>query len=209
MPKTLPAGMKEDLILPNSGGAWMWLCEIVVPTKTTQYIARNTEDVTYAGQVYTKGNIDINGQVFNSDGSLPRVVIKVAHDLNRTIEQIVDETQGALGATVTLIKVGEKFLSAAVPALEIDYSSIAAESDAESVTFTLGIPNPMTQKIPLRTYSSTQCPYATVSLFKGVECQYVGGDTTCTGTYSDCKGKGNQVHWGGEKGLTPKGMRVA
>jgi phage-related protein len=208
MPKTLTSSINEDLILPYSGGAWLRLCEIVIPGETTQRIARNTEDVEYDSETYTKGNFEVGEQEWNSEGYIPRVTLKIAHDINHTIEEFVEDTFGALGATVSVIKVGSRFLTTPVAALKMNYSNVATESDSTGVTFTLGIPNPLTQKIPLRSYSCGQCPYSTASLFKGPECQYAGADTTCTGLLTDCKAKGNQIHWGATIGLDPNGTRV-
>ena len=197
----IPPVMHKDLIDPYSGGAWLWLCEIAVPGYATERIARNTEDVLYGGENFDKFNLQIGEQMFSGDGSVPRVTLRVFQDVNRVIEDMVNATEGALGAGVKLIRVCEKYLDTPVAALEADYENLAAESDSEWVTFTLGIPNPLTQRIPLRPYSASICPWATPSLFKGPECQYAGADGTCTGTYEDCYTKGNAVHWGGELGL--------
>ncbi len=208
MPKTLTPSVNQDVINPYSGGAWLYLCEIAVPTQSTQFLARNTEDVVYDTQRYTKANVDIGDRVFSGDASIPRVTLRVHQDAGKEIERIVNDTFGALNGTVKVIKVGEKFLAPPIAALEADYDILAAESDTEWVTFTLGIPNPLTQKIPLETYSSSSCRYATPSLFKGCMCQYTGADTSCTGAYDDCRTKGNAVHWGGQIGLDPNGMKI-
>ncbi|MBA7608071.1 hypothetical protein ES703_15246 [subsurface metagenome] len=204
----IPPFMQKDLIDPYSGGAWLWLCEIAVPGQAIKRIARNTEDVIYGVNKFDKFNLQIGEQIFSGDGSIPRVTLRVFQDANRIIEDMVNETEGALGAEVKLIRVCEKFLDSPVAALEADYENLASESDSEWVTFTLGVPNPLTQRFPLRTYSSSMCPYATPSLFKGPECQYTGEDGSCTGSYEDCYTKGNAVHWGGELGLDPNVVRV-
>jgi hypothetical protein len=85
--------------------------------------------------------------------------------------------------------------------LEADYQVLSAGSDDTSVTFTLGIPNPLNQRFPLNEYSATVCHLATPTLFGGVECQYAGVDTSCTGFYDDCYTKGNAAHFKGELGL--------
>jgi len=204
----IPPLMHKDLIDPYSGGAWLWLCEVAVSGQDVQRIARNTEDVTYGFEEYEKFNLDVGQRVFSGDGSIPRVTLRVFQDVNRTIEDIINETEGALGAAVKLIRVNEKFLDTPVAALEADYANLAVQSDAEWITFTLGVPNPLTQRIPLRAFSSSMCPWTSPTLFKGPECQYAGADTTCTGTYDDCRTKGNAVHWGGKIGLDPNTLRL-
>lgn len=204
----IPPFMEKDLITPYSGGAWLWLCEIAVPGYTKQYLARNTEDIEYFGKTYKKFNLDIGKQEFSGGGSIPRIQLRIGQDPDKVIEGIVNASEGAFGGTVKLIRVNEKYLNYRVGALEINYGMLIAESDTEWVYFTLGIPNPLTQRIPLRVGSSKVCPWALPALFKGPECQYSGEDLICTGTFDDCYTKGNSVHWGGEVGLDPNAARV-
>ena len=204
----IPPFMQKDLIDPYSGGAWLWLCEIAVPGQAKVRIARNTENVRYDYDDFEKFNFQIGEQVFSGDGSIPRVTLQIFQDVNRVIEDMVNETEGALGAGVKLIRVNEKFLDTPVAALEADYENLASESNTEWVTFTLGVPNPLTQRFPLRNDRYDVCPWATPSLFKGPECQYTGSDGTCTGTFNDCYLKGNAELWGAELGLDPNVVRV-
>jgi len=201
MPRDLPAGMNEDVVTPNTGGTWMWLCEIAVPNYSTIRSARDTKRVTYADNFYEPDNIEVGQQVLASDGSIPTITLRISQGINRVMESIINETQGGYGTDVKLIKVNSDFLDTAIPALEADYELLTAESDSDWVTFTIGIPNSLTQRTPLRTYSSDSCPWATPTLFKEIGCQYTGNDTSCLGTLEDCRAKGNAVHFGGEVGL--------
>jgi len=204
----IPPAMEETLIDPYFGGAWLWLCEVVMIGQDTIRIARNTDDVDYDRETFLKSNFKIGEQIFSGDGTIPRVTLRVAQDANRLMETLINDTEGALGANIKLIKVNENFLTTPVSALEYDYDALSSESDTEYVTLTLGIPNPLTQRFPLRLYSSKKCWKATPTLFKGPECQYAGADSTCTGTYEDCYLKGNAVNWGGELGLDPNVLKV-
>ena len=204
----IPPPMHKHLIDPYRRGAWLWLCQIIVVGYPTMRLARNTEKVTYGEEDYDKFNLQIGEQLFSGDGSIPRVTLRIFQDMNRRIEDIVNETEGALGAKIKLMRVNENFLDNPISALGADYENLAAESDTEWVTFTLGIPNPLTQRYPLRIYSSSECPWRTPTLFKGPRCQYTGGDSTCTGTYADCYAKGNAVHWGAELGLDAAVLRI-
>jgi phage-related protein len=208
MPQSFPGLVNQDLINPNSGGAWIAVCEIAVPGYATQQLARNTEDVAYGGKNYRKHNLDIGDEIFTGDGSVPRVVLRVFQDIDGTIEQIINETEGAYGGSVCLIKVGEKFLDAPIPALEADWDILTAESDCDWVTFILGIPNPLTTRVPKTRYSSSACPWARTSRFKGIECGYAGADASCTGTFFDCYGKGNATRWGADLGLDSNAVKV-
>lgn len=204
----IPPFMHKDLIDFVAGGAWLWLVEIVVPGYNVVRIARNTENVHYGEDDFQKFNLQIGEQIFSGDGSIPRVTLRTFQDYNRAIEDLINEAEGALGAAVKLIRVNEKFLDIPVAALEQNYSLLASESDHEWVTFTLGIPNPLTQRFPLGEFSSSMCPWASPESFGGPRCQYTGSDATCTGTYDDCRTKGNAEHWGAFLGLDPNVIRV-
>ena len=208
MPKDLTAAVNQDALNPYSGGAWMMLCEIVIPGQTTQRLARNTADVEYDSNTFTKHNLDIGDQTFSGDGSIPQITLKVFQDQTKALETIINDSYGAQAGSVKLIKVGANFLDTPIPALEADYDILGAESDSSWVTLTFGIPNPLTQRIPLRRYSSSMCWKATPLYFKGPECKYAGAATSCTGTYKDCKAKGNAVNWGGFLGLDKNGFRI-
>jgi len=208
--KKIPAAMHKDLIGPYGDmGAWLWLVEIVVPTQATQRIARNTATVVYGVTSFAAGNFDPPGRIpLAGDGSIPRIQLRVAQDGTGTLEGIVNATKGGEKGTVKLIRTCEKYFNSPVKALERTYDILTAGSDPMWVTFLLGIPNPLTQRIPLWSYSSKVCPLATPSLFKGPRCQYPGEDAVCTGLLSDCRTKGNEVHWGAEVGLDPNAVRI-
>jgi len=168
---SIPPAMLADMIQPNTSGTWMWLCQFVVPTQTSRYLARNTEPVVYAGQSYNASNFKVGRQPFCGDGSIPRVMLQVSN-VNQQMERIINATQGALGGQVKLIRVNSRFLTNPITALEYDYQVLASQSDRQWATFQLGIPNPFTQPALLRHYSCSMCPYATPSLYRGPECGY-------------------------------------
>jgi len=204
---SIPSEMVAAIVDPRSGGAWLWLIEVHLTGYDAVYLARNTEDVIYGGSFYTKWNVKLGQQRLTSDGTIPRTSIYIAKDGNYTLEDKLNAAEGATG-TVKVIKTNENFFDTIVDDLETTYNILGASSDSQWLTFILGVPNPLYRKIPLRCDSSKVCPYFTPSLFKGVECQYDGVDTTCTGLYGDCYTKGNLVHWGGEVGLDPNAMRL-
>jgi len=205
----IPAAIRADLIKPYSGGAWLWLAEIVIPEQTTQRIARNTEDIKHAGKTYKGWNFTPGKQTFAGDGRIPRFSLQVAQDPDGVLEGIVNASRGAKNGVIKLLRVNEKFLNYEVAALEATYNILVAASDWEWIYFTLGMPNLLTQKFPLRLGSSKVCPWALPELFKGPKCRYVGEDVSCTGSIEDCRDdKENAEHWGGALGLDPSVARV-
>lgn len=204
----IPPFMLKDLIDPYSGGAWLWLYEISVSGYATQRAVRNTEGIVYGGVLFPKGNFKLGRQSLAGDASIPYIILQVAQDREKVLEKIVNATKGCANGTAKIIRVCEKFFDTSVDALEAEYSILTAGSDFQWVTFVLGIPNPLVQRIPLWLYSSKVCPLATPSLFKGPRCRYAGPDTVCTGLFEDCYLKGNAAHWGAEIGLDPNAVRI-
>ena len=128
--------------------------------------------------------------------------------MNSTIYTLLQETNGAANADIKLIKVNNDFLSEAIPALEVDYENLTSKCDSNWIYFTLGAPNPMHKRIPLREFSSSICPNADPVRFKKSRCRYSGGDSSCTGTFEDCYAKGNAENWGAFLGLDNASMEV-
>lgn len=205
---TMSPEILSALINPYSGGAWLWLIEICIPGYNVIRHARNPVDIVYAGVTYTKNNLDLNLPSLTGDGSIPRTIIRVAQDADYTLEDKINATQGAGGGRIKIIRAHEDFLDKFIVELEREVRILTADSDTKHVIFRLGIPNPLLKKVPLRRYSSKICPYSLPGLFKGIECQYVGGDTACGGKYTDCLDKGNEVHFGADLGLDPNVTRV-
>jgi len=204
----IPSFILETLLNPYSGEAWLWLAEIIVPNFDTVRIAKNTAKVIYDENTYPKSNFEVEKQKLSGDGSIPSLAFRVAHDEVHNLEAIMNASKGMKQGYVKLIRTCESFLDTPVQDFETIYSILTAGSDSEWIVFSLGIPNPLTQKIPRDLYSSSVCNLATPSLFKGVKCRYGGADTTCTGLFEDCYMKGNAQHWGAELGLDPSSIKV-
>ena len=207
MPNTLPNDFKKSLLDPMDQNTWLWMTQIAVPSESTIYAAGNNEDVTYDGQKYTADNLEVSARDIGSSGNIPTVVLRTS-TLNSTIYDLIQRTSGGNNADIQLIKVNNDFLATSIPALEADFENLKCKCDSEWIYFTLGVPNPMLKRIPLRDYSSSICPYATPTLFKKSRCRYAGADSSCTGTYEDCLAKGNAVHWCGFLGLDNSSMEV-
>jgi len=204
----MPPEMHESIVDPYAGGAWMWLIRINIPGYIPLWYARNTENVLYGGKNYIKNNFNIGLATSSGDGSVPRSGLVIAQDADYTLEDEINATQGASGGMVKVIRAHEDYLDKFILELEQEVQILVGNSDADNITFHLGMPNPLLRKIPLRRYSSKRCPYALPSLFKGPECQYAGANVTCTGLYEDCFTKNNIAFWGGEAGLDPAVARV-
>ena len=207
MARTFTNDFERDLLRPNAGGAWLWLCEIVVPNEPTERYTDDVADVTYNGDEFLKMAMQVGQQEFNSEGKIPRIMLRVSN-VKATLERLMDASGGFVDGTVKLIRVNDKYLDSQISALEADYDVLGAQSDEEWTTFMLGIPNLLNKRYPPDEYSSVMGPEQTPSRFKGPRCKYAGADTTCTGTLSDCRDKGNEANWCGEIGLDPATTEV-
>jgi len=200
---TMTPAMHAIIVDRYDGGAWLWLVKISIPGYEDLNYARNTADVIYCGVTYSKHNFDVGLTALNSDGSIPRVMLRVSKDMAFTLETRLNATEGGYGGTIKIIRTHEDFLTTFITELEQVVEILTSESDEKDITITCGPPSPLLRKIPLRRYSSKLCPFALPGLFRGPECQYTGVYNTCTGSLTDCVTRGNQVHWGGEIGLDP------
>ena len=207
MAVTLPNSFRESLLNPMDKNQWSWCVRIAVPGETVRRLTDNNEEITYDSVVYTPDDLEVGARDVNSSGNIPTVTLRTSA-LNSVIYDLIQDTSGAEDADVKLIKVNNDFLSEDIPALEVDYESLATKCDSDWIYFTLGAPNPMHKRIPLRSYSSSICPNADPVRFKKSRCRYAGADTSCTGTYEDCYDKSNAEHWGGFIGLDNSSMEV-
>lgn len=205
---TIPPALQAAIIDPYSGGAWLWLVEIKIPGYSLIRLAKNTEDITYAGMVYSADSLNVGLAGLSGDGSVPRTILQVAQDADYTLEDKINATKGASGGWVKIIRAHEDYLDKFIAELEDIVDILTADSDTFLVNFQLGIPNPLLKKIPLRRYSSKICPYHIPGLFKGAECQYSGNDPACGGKYIDCLAKENEIHFGADIGLDPNAARI-
>jgi len=205
---TMPPAMHAALIDPYSGGAWLWLVEITISGYDTLYYARNNENIVYGGITYVAYNFDLRMSSLTGGGSVPRTTILFTQDADHILEDRLNATEGGYGGTIKIIRTHEDFLTFAIEELEQTIDILNSESDEKIIAISCGLPNPLLMKVPLRRYSSKLCPYALPGLFKGPECQYAGGDGTCTGKLEDCITKSNATHWGGNLGLDPSVSRT-
>ena len=206
--KLMPPEMHEMLIDPYSGGAWLWLVEVKLPGYEILRYARDRVNIVYAGLTYIKNNFDPGLTSLTGDGSLSRTVLKIAQDANYALEDKINATQGGGGGWIKLIRVHEDYLDKFIIELEQDIRILTSSSNTDHIFLQCGIPDPLQKKIPVLRSSSKICPYHVVGKFKGPECQYAGGDPTCTGKYLDCLAKGNSANYGAMLGLDPNTTRV-
>jgi lambda family phage minor tail protein L len=184
--------------------AWIALMEVeIVNPDTGLYVetlrvANNPEDVTFAGQTFTKGafEFDMNHEA----GSVPQMEV-VAKDYTRTIQARMEAYRGGTGFRVRLMVINSGAPSLDPrPDIEEEFIVTKAAANNYVVTFTLGADNPLTRRYPFRYQFKDRCPWR----YKGVECGYDGDLKTCDFSLqgdNGCAAHGNARNFGGFPGI--------
>lgn len=159
----------------------------------TLRLAKNSENITYQGAVYTAANFDADLKLDVEEE--PSLTV-TAEDPTGYIRERMETYGGGVGSECTLMVINTGNIEQP-PEVQESFEVVGASTDGYKVSFKLGSENPLTIRFPSRTMYRDQCPL----IFKGPECKYAGGDGTCTYTFSDCRAKGNQSNFGGFRGL--------
>jgi len=189
---------KNRLATPS---VWIILLEITLTDSTTLRLARNTEDITFDGDVYTAFPFEIDSIGQHSKGEIPTVRLKISN-ITQLMQPYLEELEGGIGSTVKIIVVNSAHLSEDYSELEMTFDVIACNSTAQWVTFTLGAPNPLRQRFPLNQYIAMHCRWRVNS----IECGLSG--ETCNRTLKRCRELGNSVRFGGFVGMRTGTVRI-
>lgn len=152
----------------------------------------NAASLVFNGMTFVAMPIEAKGFAFTGTEQEPTPTIAVSN-VNSTIPALIRDFDDLVGAKVTRIRTFRKHLAdgsdpdgAAMFSQDIFFvnrkaseSRIMVEFELASVTDVEGV------KLPLRRAVANLCPWK----FKGVECGYSGGDSTCNKTVTDCKTK--------------------
>lgn len=202
----------------NTPTPWLILLEVNVPTipPTTLYLVRNTEDIIFNSQTYIAFPFDIDVTKQVSKGEIPTVNLKVSN-VSRTIQAYLEEYDGLIGQEINIRIVSKPETSLEyLEAVSWTYEVLGCKADVLWVTFSLGIPNPISKRFPLYRYIANHCNWTFNSPAvrasgsnAGIECGYTGSDTECKRTLTDCQEKNNSARFGGYIGMGSGGVRLA
>lgn len=166
----------------------------------TLYFARNPEDITYQGKLYTKSNFDL--QMKHESGSPAEVSINV-HDYTRAVQARMQEYGGGIGFDVRFIVINTGNMTQPPEIME-KLKVIGATANNYNVSFKLGAENPLSLRFPRRIQSPDKCSFQ----FRSPECGYAGWMTTCDYTLqgdNGCVAHGNTPRYGGFVGINSRG----
>ena len=198
---SLPLALRLEANKLVSTRPWLLLLELTLPSAAILRFVRNTEDVTYGGYPWTAFPFTLGEQGESGDGKVQSVVLR-ASNVAQVLTPHLEAYSGLVGSQARLIVVHEGALAEDYSALTLTYTIIATQlpPDEMWVEFTLGAESPMRRRFPVHTAIPLHCNW--VPRFKGAECKYAGGDSTCTGTLTACRAKSNSANFGGRPGIT-------
>lgn len=186
----------------TSSAVWVVLLEVRIADPNTRavvdtlYIARNDEDVTYRGQVYSKGNFDLN--ISEKTGEASSVTL-TAQDQAQIISSRMEAMAGGVFSEVIMSVINTEALGDE-PEIEQVFQVTTSSTKDYVVSFTLGAENPLAIRFPRHRQFRDRCAWR----FKGYGCQYAGAATSCDYTKdgpTGCRAKGNTINFRGIPGL--------
>ena len=166
------------------------------------HVVRNSEDITFNGNLYTAGSFDI--QVKYEAGKMASVNLSVT-DYTQHIQSLMEQYGGGIGSNVTLYVVNAANLAQG-PEIQEFFQITSAVSSEYQQQFTLGAENVLMQTFPRRRQTKNFCSWR----FKSPECGYTGSVATCDLTLQGvdgCESKSNSINFGAFPGLNGNGFR--
>lgn len=193
-------------------GAMIELFEIEVDGGTYRFSNNTNEsggDIVWQGQTYSRMPIEASGFEFSGQGKLPRPTLRIAN-VDQVIGGITRTYGDLLGCKVIRRRTFAKFLDAvnftggnttADPTAElpqdiyyverkVSENKLQIEWELAAAVDLQGV------QLPGRQIIANLCPWT----FKGTECGYTGGTTTCSKTLQACEtiwGAGAVLPFGG------------
>ena len=205
MPLNLPAVLVIEKNKIASANPWLVTLDIVLSVSGTQlYLVHNTEDVVFQGRTYTAFPFQIEIPKIAAKGEIPNWKLRISN-ITMALQAYLEDEQGCVGSSVVMRFINAGYLSENFVDLETRLEVMASESDAEWITFMLGMPNPMNKRFPQYRYISDHCAWK----FKSAECAYTGSAVDCKRSLAACRQLSNQKRFGGKIGMDNYNVRLA
>lgn len=168
----------------------------------TLYLVKNTEDVVFNGHTYSPTSFDI--ELREEAGNSQSVKLSVK-DYSRLVQTRMQAYAGGVGfrVTVTVANAGNL---AQPPEVQEFFEVVAADSGNYTCSFTLGAENVVSKSFPRRRQTRDYCQWR----YKGTECGYTGGLTSCDLTRTGpngCEAHNNVVRFGAYPGINAANVR--
>lgn len=192
----LPLALRLEKNKLISTAPWLILIMLTLPDASVVRLVRNTEDVTFGGNLFTAFAFEMGDTRSGGDGRIQGVTLKVANP-GRALQPYMEAHDGLVGCAVTLIVVHADNLASDYTELTLAWNVISSTSAEDWIEFTLGAENPLRRRFPLQAAIPLSCNWE----FKGVECAYSGTVTSCARTLHSCNALANSARFGGRPGI--------
>jgi len=193
-------------------GTWFWRFDLLLPDGSTYFrCVDNTQAITINGNDYAPCPVKMSDvEDVSGGGEVPNPTVQLASlEVVEIINNYVRPFVGLRGSVLTMTRV-----VAEEPALDMSntaqrYDVLNYSRGEKWFTLYLGAARLQSQPIPWTKYDPHQRPFPHTSGFKGPECKYAGAETTCSGSYEDCRTRNNRTEYGGEIGLNDAATKYA
>ncbi|TCL76813.1 phage-related protein [Hydrogenispora ethanolica] len=206
----LPAAAILEKNRLASDSPFLVLLRIDIPDLEPIRVVHNNEDIEWpagSGDTWTAFPFQLD-EITEDGKELSRVDLKVCN-IDRTISQYLEDTNGATGTQVTLYVVHAAHLDAADgPLIRESFAVQQTRADANWVVFTLGPDFTTIQRVPARRYLADFCPfsYGPEDPECGVSQAVKEVYPDCPHTLDGCRARQNAARFGGEPTLNPGGF---
>lgn len=160
------------------------------------YLARSLSDIVWNG-TYKAAWFEIEAMEEDSSSNAPQLSI-VFSNLGGMVEDEVLVNNGFPEATVEIYLVNVNCLDQTDPVYSVIMQVQKVTCTRETVTFKLGMSNPLLMAFPGWKFHDSICQYAE---FKGELCGYTGVLTTCNRTLTQCIARSNTERFGAQLGI--------
>lgn len=155
-------------------------------------LAEYDQDVTYAGDVYTRFPITHENISENTQGEVDQVSVTLAN-VSRIIQGYL-ENFDLRGKKVIIRKVWADKLADPGARTDFVYYVDSYTADEKNVTFILSSKfDVLDLELPARKFSRNYCSWK----FKSLQCGYAGAEGQCNKTLQRCRELSNQLRFGG------------
>ena len=199
---TLPAEIILEKNKISNTSPWLVLLDIILSVSVTLRLTSNISEVSFGGYTYYPFPMAIQHIGESIDGSIPEINIGVSN-ADRVVQGYIESLNGAVDCEVIMYIVHQANLTSDFSDLERHFKILSTVCTNEWVTFSLGLMSPTFMRFPLFRTMGSHCNW----LFKGVECNYLGGTDECDHTLKACQSLGNSTRFGGFPGLNTSGTR--
>lgn len=206
MPRHLSIGTVIEKNKIAGDYAFLELLEVTVKdaagvTLDTLRYVKNTEAITYQGNVYEPGAFDL--EIENGNEETTRVRL-MAYDFTQALQNEIEKYDGGVGFTIRLMIVNSGDLSQPAD-IDETFTVLGTSCKSFTVDFTLGARNPLLIRFPKRLQMRDRCSWR----YKGQECGYAGPIPSCDYSLNGpngCRAHNNERRFGGFPGLRPRNV---